>query len=68
MEHNFLVPCPEIMGNHLQQFFGSVKIHGSPPPKCFQFFKVSYFFLAPDAIKMADDKKLIDTKQHFNFI
>ena len=31
----FSVPCPEIMGNQQQQFFGSMKIHGNPSPKCF---------------------------------
>ena len=34
MEDDFSVPCPEILRDHLQQFFGSLKIHGSPPPKC----------------------------------
>ena len=29
------IPCPEIMGNQQQQFFGSLKIHGNPSPKCF---------------------------------
>ena len=28
--NNFSVPYPEIMGNHLKQFFGSMKIHGKP--------------------------------------
>ena len=30
MDNNFSVLCPEIMGNHHQQFFGSMKIHGNP--------------------------------------
>jgi len=30
MENTFSVPCTEIMGNHLQLFFGSLKIHGNP--------------------------------------
>ena len=41
MANNFSVPCPEIIGNHLQQFFGFVKIHGNPPPnlsKSYIFF------------------------------
>ena len=50
MENNFLVLCPEVMGNYLKQFFGRVKIHGNPPPKRFQFFEVIYFFLALEAI------------------
>ena len=35
MEGNFSVPCPEIMGNHQLQFFGSLKIHANLSPKCF---------------------------------
>lgn len=38
MENNISVLSPKIMGNHQWQFFGSVKIHENPPPKCFQFF------------------------------
>ena len=30
VENKFSVPCTEIMGTHLQLFFGSVKIHGNP--------------------------------------
>ena len=30
VENKSLVPCPEIMGTHLQLFFGSVNVHGNP--------------------------------------
>ena len=46
MENNFSVPCPDIMGNQQQQFFSSMKIHGTHPLNVFHFSKSYIFFLA----------------------
>ena len=53
-------------------------IHGSPPCKCFQYFRSCIFFLGTgshkagtcnalcEQFKMADNRKLIDVNEHFN--
>ena len=77
MKNNFSVLYPMIMGNHLYQFFGSMKIHGTH----LNFSKSYIFFLALDRrhkpvtcnalwelFKMADNRKLIDAKQPLSFI
>ena len=47
--------------------YTSPRISRNPPPKCFHFFEIIYFFLGTGSHKMADIRKLIDAKQHGSF-
>ena len=48
--------------------YTSPRISWNPPPKCFHFFKIIFFFLALEAIRWQTfSGKLIDAKQHGSF-
>ena len=47
--------------------YTSPRISWNPPPKCFHFFVIIYFFLGTGSHMMADIRKLIDAKQHGSF-
>ena len=69
IKNSFSVLCPEFIRNHWYQFFGSLKIHGNPSPKCFEFFLVIFCHkpVMYNALLEWLKMELIDAK-HFSFI
>ena len=65
----YLNPALNNSAQGMKSSFGytSPRISWNPPPKCFHFFEIIYFFLGTGSHKMADIIKLIDAEQRGSF-